>query len=231
MVVRCALFVCLSALVAGGCGSGKPSGGDGDGGTLDYFPLAIGTSWTYKITDAATAVVKEKANTVEAYEDAGGAKAGTKGYRIVTDKLIGSTTGWYKVDGAILQRLREEEFDAVGLTLDVTYEPYKLRLDTSAEHTTLGATWTETYTENGIDYTTSSAGTALTPKVKAEQWTVQAVDESVTVPAGTFACLHIHRVNLSGSGKAKDYFYALGVGKIKEAGSGQTEELVSYSLP
>ena len=51
----------------------------------------------------------------------------------------------------------------------------------------------------------------------------------LTVPAGTFTCLHLHKVGTDDSTAQKDYWFARGVGKIKESG-GQTEELASYSL-
>jgi hypothetical protein len=54
----------------------------------------------------------------------------------------------------------------------------------------------------------------------------------VTVPAGTFTTVHVQRVSGSGSTKQKDYWFAKGVGKVKETGGGQqNEELMSYSIP
>jgi hypothetical protein len=222
------LAVLLGLLTVTGCGSDKPSGTD-EGGTLDYLPLGIGVTWVYQVTEDG--VIKQKTNLVEAYEDVGGPKAGVMAYRINTDKLSGTGLAWQKVTGKVLNRLREQEFAGGALTLETWYEPARLRVDTASEHTALGASWVETYTENAIDYTTSSAGTTLQPAPKTVGWQVVALEESVTVPAGTFSCLHVNRTNISGTGKVKEYWYALGIGKIKEISAGQTEELVSYSLP
>ena len=53
--------------------------------------------------------------------------------------------------------------------------------------------------------------------------------ESVTVLAGTYTALHVQRT--SSTGTIQDYWYARGVGKLKETGSGaQDEELMSFTL-
>ena len=63
-------------------------------------------------------------------------------------------------------------------------------------------------------------------KSKDETWKVEAVDESVTVPAGTFSALRVRKTT---SGAAdKTFWFAKGVGKLKETGE-QTEELKAVS--
>jgi hypothetical protein len=57
-----------------------------------------------------------------------------------------------------------------------------------------------------------------------------AVDEPVTVPAGTFNCLRVRRRASQQDGSDKTYWFAKGVGKVKEVG-GQTEELTSVTIP
>ena len=56
----------------------------------------------------------------------------------------------------------------------------------------------------------------------------------VTVPAGTFSTIRLRRQVLVGAGGGegadKTFWFAEGIGKIKETG-GQTEELSAYSLP
>jgi hypothetical protein len=66
---------------------------------------------------------------------------------------------------------------------------------------------------------------------KTEHWTVEATAEDVTVPAGTFTCLRLHRIGDDPTGADKRYWFAAGVGKVKEEGGGQTEVLTDVSLP
>ena len=59
-----------------------------------------------------------------------------------------------------------------------------------------------------------------------DRWTVLANDVTLTVPAGTFEnVIHVRKVGSS----SKEYWYARGVGKLKETGT-QTEELVEYQV-
>ena len=61
-------------------------------------------------------------------------------------------------------------------------------------------------------------------------WTVVGVDESVTVPAGTFTCLHVHSVESGAKGYDSEFWYARNVGKVKESGT-ELRELVGYTIP
>jgi hypothetical protein len=54
--------------------------------------------------------------------------------------------------------------------------------------------------------------------------------DSVTVPAGTFIAIHLERSNQV-TGSIKDYWFAPGVGKVKESGDSQIELLTDYSIP
>jgi hypothetical protein len=142
-------------------------------------------------------------------------------FHVLTEKIDGTTESWQADAGDRVVRYRERSFDSVGTLMDdEVYTPYKLRLDESAEHTQAGASWSETYLEaiNG------AAGVSRT-----ETWTVEATDESVTVPAGTFSCLRVRRVGAAFGQADKTFYFARGVGKVKEMGD-QLEELSSYQL-
>jgi hypothetical protein len=118
---------------------------------------------------------------------------------------------------------REQTFRPHVKNVDTIYTPDKIRIDETPAHVAMGATWQISYTE----VTTDSAN-VMTTIAKDETWTVEATAESVTVPAGTFTAMRLHKVT---SGAAdKMFWFAAGVGKIKETGD-QTEELVSYTLP
>jgi hypothetical protein len=213
-------------------GNGDPSGACAawDGGTLPpterYLPLKVGASWTYQVT-SLTAGNYTKQDFVEAYEDIGGSRAGTMGFRIHRDDVPPAyTVSWQQDLGRSVVRLREKSFDNSGaLVEEIYFDPSKLRLDECPEHTTAGATWIVNYTET--DITTTST----TMNAKSQQWTVNGVDVSITVPAGTFTTLNVSRVNI-GNSKRWQYWFAKGVGKVKEVSdTGVMEALSAYTLP
>jgi hypothetical protein len=61
-------------------------------------------------------------------------------------------------------------------------------------------------------------------------WTVEAVDEMVTVPAGTFKCLRVHSTESGAKGYDSTFWFARNVGKVKETGT-EVRELLGYSIP
>ncbi|MSP17291.1 MAG: hypothetical protein EXR73_11920 [Myxococcales bacterium] len=223
----------LASLLLASCGTGDPVTPDAGALAADalpaaqrYLPLATGNSWTYRVSDPAGGPPEQKTSTIEALEDVGGTKAGVIAFRVLTEKLDGSTTSWQEDLGDRVVRHHEIARDLAGaVTSEETYDPAKLRLDESAAHLVVGASWSDVYTEISTDPVTG----ATTPVTKTEAWSVVAVDESVTVPAGTFSCLRVRRMGSAVGQSDKTYYFARGVGKVKETG-GQTEELVSSSL-
>jgi hypothetical protein len=189
------------------------------------LPLAVGSTWTYQVSAAGASPVLKK-NTVEAYEDVGGAKAGTTAFRVRTEKTDGATVSWQEDRCDSVVRHREQSFSLAGvMTDDDVYQPQKLRIDELAAHLAVGATYTTAYSELHTDPATG----ATTTKSKVENWTVEAIDEDVTVPAGTFKCVRLHKVGTDAGQADKRFWFARGVGKIKEEGD-QLEELDSYTL-
>lgn len=212
----------LAALVAlAACGPVQPAG------TGRYLPLKVGASWTYKITDT-TAGTSSKKTSVEALEDVGGAKAGTMAFRVRTEDTGGYSLGWQQDTGSETVRHHDQQFDTAGKQLNESwYTPSKLRLDETDAHLKQGVTWNDTYTEKNTDNTTNTTTTVS----KTETWTVESADELLTVPAGTFHALRLHRTGTTAGQSDKRYWYARGVGKLKETGGTRTEELQSFTLP
>jgi hypothetical protein len=230
-----ALLTSCALLTAAGCGGTDPTAGDdGTGGTgggtivgKPFLPLAEGNRWVYKVTDDA--VVTEKTTTVGVLEPVSGSgpHAAEMAFKIVTAKgATGTdeTISWQALSGARSVRYREQAFGATTgmLTLEEHWSPPKLRVDQSEENTVTGATWLETTSETKLPV----GGQPVTSTV-SDRWTVIADDATITVPAGTFEnVLHVRKV---GGTSDKQYWWARGVGKLKEEGS-QTEELVSYEV-
>jgi hypothetical protein len=245
-MTRFALVLALSlpALSLAACGSdtappGNPdaaAGGPDGAPAADaavaaerYLPLEVGNTWTYKVTPLGGQPVN-KTNTVEAFEDAGGMHAGVMAYRVRTDKVGGTTIGWQQDTGNSVVRLREDDYDTtMTLQTSTDYEPNKLRIDESGAHLAVNAQFVQSFSESIHD---AIANTNMTV-AKNETWTVIATDEQLTVPAGTFTCLHLKRTgtNTGGVAVTKEFWFAKGVGKIKELDtSAGTEELASYTL-
>lgn len=214
---------------------GIPVAGDGAGGAPvgsaePLLPWTEGNSWTYRVTKNGTAT--EKTTTVGALETVGGMgpSAKLKANHVTTAKGAGAndrSESWQAPDAQNPDRIlryRELTYDpATGnLQDDVYCDPPKLHIDGSPEHTVKGATWKEQYTES-----TLTVGMPVTSHAVSETWTVVSASETLKVVAGTFTnVIHFRKV---GAASTKDYWYARGVGKLKETGT-QVEELTAYSL-
>ncbi len=217
--------------VAAGCGSEPPplsvDGGDGCPAPASerLLPLAVGTSWTYEVSEPKVPA-EVKTSTVEAFEDIGGTKLGVYAFRVRTEKLDGVTVSWQEDTCGGVLRHREQSFDlADALISDQFYVPGKPRVDETAERIEVGATWVGSYTEVEEDPATG----AIQTQSKSERWTVEAVDEEVTVPAGTFAAIRLLRVGEEIGQAEKRFWFAAGVGKVKEEGE-QLEVLTAYEV-
>ena len=223
----------LTIAVAGcgaGCsgGSGTVTGDPGAASGKNYLPLSVGASWTYAVT-AATGMTGQGTITVEAAENAPG--DGQSALRVHTVLLDGGTIAWQQSTGAGVVRLEEKQLDQTGAVLvDKQYAPPILVLDESAAHLVSGATWTEQYMETKTPSTKKKATKETT------DWTVEAVADTVTVPAGTYTCIRVRRNHTSSKTPSNTVsWYADGVGKVKETGAGafndETLELSAVTMP
>jgi hypothetical protein len=201
-----------------------------DAGAVDtsvpLLPWAVGNNWTYRVTGSGA--VTQKITTIQAEEVVGGSgpHADDMAFKVETSKMDGTdkALSWQLDVNGKVERYREQSFSASSgaLTLDEYWDPYKLHIDGTAEHTAANATWLEVYNETKVPVTGSS-----TTSEEHDRWAVDQADASVTVPAGTFD--HAIVITKAGGSDLKTYWYVRGVGKIKETG-GQTEELVSYTV-
>jgi hypothetical protein len=231
----------MAAAGAAGCGTGGEgttpavTGGAGSGGsdppgpvqttTGPYEPLAVGASWTYHVNDSG--VVYDKVSTVEAMEDAGGMYAGVTVFRVHDHFTAEDQNTWYQVDGALVKRLHENVLDAAGnLKSEDWFTPFRLRVDESADHMVAGAAWAMSYMD-----AESKPSKAPTVTTRNDAWRVDGVDETVSVPFGTFLSLHVTRTDPS-DGSTKSFWFVRGLGKVKEMTSGgHKEELTAHSAP
>jgi len=221
-----------------GCGGGTPANGvadvpDGAAAITDgvaYFPLAVGAAWTYRIS-SPTATTADKMTTVEALEAEDGMN-GPMAFRIRNEALDGTNINWEQLSGTAIVRYRQHVVDASdNVLIDKNYAPSSVDFDESEAHLVAAMSWNETYLE-----TQTAAPAAGKTKQEFVMWTVEATDDVVTVPAGTFTCIRVRRHHSSSKNPADEVaWYASGTGKVKETGGGtladQTRELVSVRLP
>ena len=243
-LVKIIPFAALAAMTGAACGGGSGSGGSGgsgsssgNGGSLAadgavpmttsgrYQPLVVGATWVYNVTDTGVAYTKNSA--VEAFEDIGGMAAGTMGYKVSETIKTSTQLTWYESTATDVRRHHDQQTDANGvMTSEDWYSPYDLRIDESPDHLMAGAAWTVSY----MDAHTSASKPASN-KTITENWTTDAANETVTVPAGTFSAVKITRTDTS-NGSSKSQWFVPGVGKIRESNTtGHLEELTSYMVP
>lgn len=252
-------FVVCAAIVVAGCGGGGSNGGDGQGGMGGYgvelptaeslYPQKVGNTWTYYVTPLAVELPSYKVVTVEALETVGGdgKSAGRPAFRHVTCKTaieaaackmppsatnkVDRTIGWMGMNGQALANYREQAFKKATdmLVEEDWWEPSRLKIDMSPARTVAGATWVDRYKE--FKHPTGGVTTSTSQE---EKWTVLAVGETVTItppsgPTKTYPnCIKVTHDNNSGS-MTKTFWYARGIGKVKESGA-QIEELIDYNV-
>lgn len=194
-----------------------------------YLPLAVGAIWTYYDIDLTANTKGNTRSEITRMENVGGSDNGTQAYRVDSTTLDGRTVNWQLDELSRVTRLREQFFDLDGSLLsDYDYVPHKVRLDETPPHLVVGATWDESYVAVAQIVNSANPNQSLT---YAASWSVESVDDSVTVPAGTFTqCLRVRRLEPGGVEPDRTYWFARHVGKVKEVGS-VSKELTSYFIP
>jgi hypothetical protein len=225
IVILLSTFLAACAADGGGGGGGDDVVDDDDpcGFASDrYLPYEVGMTWTYQVTDLETGARKTKDQSLdETLEHP------THGPVIVqtTGKLAGSTRSLLRVSGDRVERLEQEDLDATGaVETTTTYDPPQIRIDESADRVVAGATWQESYVETVVE-----PGAAPEMVANTDSWEVIGDGVECESPLGRFECLHLRRTRTEGGVAIKDFFFARGVGKIRETGDNQTEELTGCS--
>lgn len=203
------------ALLAAGCGSEPPVVIDPGDGAL--YPLEVGNRWTFRITDSSGGVSTKTQEITGTTMTSGGVMAYVTLTRRAEDKGTRSVQGY---DGERMVRYSEQTLMGDSVIFDYRFEPPALRIHSGERE--VGATYSDTHDKLKLDVN----GDVLEVEPKTHTFTVEAV-ETIQVPAGDFECVRIARSSSAGTDKV--YWYAPGVGKVKEIG-GQTEELESVEI-
>jgi hypothetical protein len=237
----------LATIGASACGSGGGTSGAIIDGTGSYYPLAVGNSWTFQET-ATDGTVSSEVVSVVAQEMVGGTgpNAALTAFRVVTGNKVNDPNGdsdWEaEVQTPDLRVVRYREVnvgEGKGLEKNEAYwDPPRLRCDEAADRIIASASWEEDpYTEYDTDVDSDADGGTFIPdggmtsSVEDDIWSVIGVDETVTVLAGKFKTLHVKRINKDSSDGVKEFWFARGVGRVKEIGDGKpTHVLSSYHV-
>jgi serine/threonine protein kinase len=194
-----------------------------------YFPMRFGNWWIYDVTDPKGRTV-QKTIMFDGQGDVGGAHEGLRGYLLDRREPAGTGDRWFARRGSEIGFVHDKWYDSKGkFTSEVSFKPYRFRIADAGPHCVEGAKWTEVYDRIEFDLETGKPGA---PKKLEEEWTVKAVDEEITVPAGTFRCICLHRRSKT-DGQVKDstYWFAPGVGKVREDSPAvEFEKLLEYHI-
>ncbi|HUS67089.1 MAG TPA: hypothetical protein VMZ28_21275 [Kofleriaceae bacterium] len=203
-------------------GSGADGGGEGECGFDgdSYLPYEVGYTWTYRLTDLGSgerATKEQRIDEEMEHPDFGSVVVQ------VTGKLSGETVSLARRDGDRVIRFQQEDYDSTGaLERTTTYDPGQIRIDETAAHLEVDAEWDESYTETTVD----DLGVETVVET-TDHWTVLGVDEECESPLGTFSCIRLRKTRTEGGVAEKEFHFARGIGKIREVGANQLEELTA----
>ncbi len=217
------LFIAIAALSAA-CGGG---GGGATSAQRKFVPpdgaalgrLTAGSTWTYQVTDPTQGVYQKQMVVVGPAAIPGTSVGATQ----VLESAAGvETLAWQTESDGLFLKWREEERVGGLLTKTTDWSPALMKYLSRAAPA--GWTW-----ESDAHQTVTYPDGTKVEKDVAFVWTVVAASERITVPAGTFDCVKVTKVNLDKADRTKTYWFAAGVGKVREEGSA-VEELASYAL-
>jgi hypothetical protein len=190
-------------------------------GLLSLWPLTTGSSWTYRITDPLKGIFDKDVEVLGPQT-----VPGTN----MTATLVSSVQphleerSWQlELQSGVVVRLREEDLKAGAVVRVTTWSPATVKSLAQAQQ----EGWS--YTSTIRELTRMDDGT-VDEKDRTYVWRVLAVNETVTVPAGTFNnAIKVHRDRPDKEGKERIYWLVPGIGKVKEDGE-RLEELVSHDV-
>lgn len=196
---------------------------EGTTASQTLWPLTQGTTWTYRITDPTKGVFEKK---VEVLGEQTVPETSMKATAVRSTQPYLEELSWQTDVNGVVVRLREEDRKGGTVARVTTWTPATVK-SLSREQP---QGWT--YRSNIRELERDTADGATDDKEKSYVWTVEAVNETVTTPAGTFSnAIRLKRVrgDKPQEPDPRTYWLVPGIGKVKEDGE-RLEELVSYDV-
>jgi len=185
------------------------------------WPLSTGSVWEYRITDEVDGVFEKKVEVV------GPQNVPVTNEAAVFVKSIQphlEERSWQQTSKGIVVRLREEDYVGGNRVRLTTWTPGTVKSIDAPQ----ALNWTHQATVREL--IVDGSGGVLEDRDKTFTWVVRAVNETVTVPAGTFTnAIKLERDRPDKTGKLRTYWLVPGVGKVREEGE-RTEELLRYDV-
>jgi hypothetical protein len=209
--------------------------GNGNGGpvvtTGSLWPLTQGSSWTYRVSGQGKEGQEKPPfeKTVRVLGPSAVPEVGGTAVKVEDAEPEKVETSWQREENGIVFRVREED-RLVGsgtLTQVRTWEPSTVKA-LAAMPPSLD--WT--YSRPVVEVTEFPLEKVEEEKERTWVWRVLALEEEVTVPAGTFKALKVQRYRLNSEGaeaKGRTFWLVPGVGKVREDGE-RLEELLRYDV-
>jgi hypothetical protein len=200
--------------------SGKPSTPEA---FSTLWPLTKGSTWTYRITDPSKGVFEKR---VEILGEQGIPDTTMTGTAVLSTQPNKEEMSWQVERNGTVLRLREEDRKQGKLDQVKTWNPATIK--SLAREQAQG--WS--YTSNIRELTYTPVDKTSEDKEKSYVWSVTAVNQTLTTPAGTFT--NAVRVERKRGDKFKPeddrvYWLVPGIGKVREEGE-RLEELVAHDV-
>jgi hypothetical protein len=185
------------------------------------WPLTTGSTWKYRITEPMRGIF-DKA--VEVLGPQAVPETALTAIQVRSVQPHLEELSWQlELENGTVVRLREEDLKAGAVVRMTTWSPATVKSLALVQQ----QGWS--YSSTIRELTRLDTG-AVEEKERTYVWRVLAVNETVTVPAGTFHnALKVQRERPDKEGSARTYWLVPGIGKVKEDGE-RLEELVSYDV-
>jgi hypothetical protein len=184
------------------------------------WPLTKGTRWTYRITDPTRGTFEKQ---VEVLGEQTVPETNMKALAVRSTQPHLEELSWQLEMNGVVVRLREEDRKAGTLARVTTWSPATVKAISREQ--SLGWTFT-----SDIRELTRLGDGSTEDKDKTYIWHVEAVNETVTTPAGTFTnAIRLKRARGDKENQERTYWLVPGIGKVKEDGE-RLEELVSHDI-
>ncbi|QRO00571.1 hypothetical protein JRI60_16800 [Archangium violaceum] len=201
---------------------GEPVDPDAQEPFTSLWPLTRGSTWTYRITDPKKGVFEKR---VEVLGEQAVPETSMKATAVRSIQPHQEELSWQIIDvNGLVVRLREEDREENTLQKVTTWNPATVK--SIAREQPVGWSYTSDIREVEKHFDDGE----VKDQDKTYIWSVEAVNETVTTPAGTFTnAIQVKRKRGDKQGDERTYWLVPGIGKVKETGE-RLEELVSHDV-